>query len=94
MKLRTRLAIGMAVMLLPRLALGLGVFLSLQSVMAAFDDVIVEVSREMAPVAQLQGQIRRVRTSVHDFFIPGFGGPEDQRRFRNLARVIDAASRG
>jgi len=91
MRLRTRLAIGMAVMLLPLLALGLGVFLSLQSVMAAFDEVIQEVSKEMAPVAVLQGQIRRVRTYVHDYYIPGFGGPEEQRRFRNLARIVDAA---
>jgi diguanylate cyclase (GGDEF)-like protein len=90
MRLRTRLVIGMAVMLLPLLALGLGVFLSLQSVMAAFDEVIQEVSKEMTPVAVLQGQIRRVRTYVHDFFIPGFGGPEEQRRFRNLARTVDA----
>jgi diguanylate cyclase (GGDEF)-like protein len=80
----------MTVMLLPLLALGLGVFLSLQSVMEAFDDVIQEVLREMAPVARLQGQMRRARTYVHDFFIPGFGGPEERRRFQTLARAIDA----
>jgi diguanylate cyclase (GGDEF)-like protein len=84
----------MVVMLVPLLALGLGVFWSLQSVMAAFDDVIQEVSREMAPVAQLQGQIRRARTSVHDFFVPGLGGPGEQRHFRNLTRVVDAAFAG
>jgi two-component system, cell cycle response regulator len=91
MRVRTRLLIGMAVMLLPLVALGLGVFWSLQSVMDALDDVILEVSREMAPVARLQGQIRRARIYVHDSFIPGFGGPEEQRRFRNLARMVDAA---
>ena len=89
MKLRTRLTIGMTVMLLPLLALGLGVFLSLQSVMGAFDEVIQEVLREMAPVARLQGQMRRARTYVHDFFIPGFSGPEEQRRFQTLGRAID-----
>ena len=94
MRLRTRLLIGMAVMLMPLVALGLGVFLSLQSVMAALDEVVHEVSREMAPVAQLQGQIRRARTYVHDFFIPGFSGQEEQRQYRNLARVVDAAFAG
>jgi diguanylate cyclase (GGDEF)-like protein len=89
-KLRTHLTIGMTVMLLPLLALGLGVFLSLQSVMEAFDEVIQEVLQEMAPVARLQGQVRRARTYLHDFFIPGFGGAEEQRRFQALARAIDA----
>jgi two-component system cell cycle response regulator len=94
MRLRSRLAIGMVVMLVPLLALGVGVFLSLQSVMASFDDVIHEVSQEMAPVAQLQEQIRRARISVHDFFIPGLDSREEQSRFRNVARLVDSAFAG
>jgi diguanylate cyclase (GGDEF)-like protein len=80
----------MTVMLLPLLALGLGVFLSLQSVMTALDEVVQEVSLEMAPVARLQGMMRRARNPVHDFFILGLGGREEQHRFQTLVQSIEA----
>src|SRR5574341_2220163 len=87
--LQTRFVLGMGVMLLPLVVLAVGAFLSLQTVMRAFDEVVQEASVEIANVVRLQGLIRRAGIVAHDYFVPGLGDEGERRRFLDLGREIE-----
>lgn len=89
--LRIRFILGMGVMLLPLVVLAFGAFFSFQSVIGAFDEVVQESSEEIAIVVRLQLLVRRARIVIHDYFIPGFGDPDEPRRFFDLGRQVDKA---
>ena len=90
--LRTRLVLGMGVMLLPLVVLAVGGFLSLRSVVGAFDDVIHEASDEIGQVVRLHFLMRKARIVVHDYFIPGIGDPNEPQIFTALSEELDKAS--
>ncbi len=89
--LQTRFVLGMGVMLLPLVVVAVGAFLSLQSVIAAFDEVVQEASVEIANVARLQVLIRRARGVAHDYFIPGLGDEGERQRFLDLNQEVEKA---
>jgi two-component system cell cycle response regulator len=91
--LRARLVLGMGVMLLPLVVLAVGGFLSLRSVIGAFDDVTHEASDEIGQVVRLHFLMRKVGIVVHDYFIPGIGDPDEPQRFTALSDELDKAFR-
>ncbi len=91
--LRRRFILGMGVMLLPLVVLAVGAFFSVQSVISAFDEVMQEASGEIGQVVRLHFLMRKARIVVHDYFIPGIGGTEDQHQFLALAQDVDKAFR-
>ncbi len=91
--LRTRLILGMGVMLLPLVVLAVGAFFSLQGVMGTFDEVIHEASDEIGQVVRLHFLMRKTRIVVRDHFIPGIGDPDKRQRFIALGDEVDKAFR-
>lgn len=91
--LRPRLILGTGVMLLPLVVLAVGGFLSLRSVIGAFDDVIHEASDEVGQVVRLHFLIRKERIVVHDHFIHGISDPDEPQRFTALSDELDKAFR-
>lgn len=91
--LRWRFILGMGVMLLPLVVLAVGAFLSLQSVIGAFDEVLHEATDEIGRVVRLHFLMRKARIVVHDYFIPGIGDADKQQQFLALAQDVDKAFR-
>jgi len=91
--LRTRLILGMGVMLLPLVVLAVGAFFSLQGVMGTFDEVIHEASDEIGQVVRLHFLMRKTRIVVRDHFIPAIGDPDKRQRFIALGDEVDKAFR-
>ncbi len=91
--LRRRFILGMGVMLLPLVVLAVGAFLSVQSVIGAFDEVMREASDEIGQVLRLHFIMRRERVVVHDHFIHGISEPDEPQRFTALSDEVDKAFR-
>ena len=93
MTLRRRFILGMAVMLLPLVVLAVGAFLSVRSVVRAFDEVMHEASDEIGQVVRLHFIMRRERVVVHDHFIHAISEPDEPQRFTALSDEVDKAFR-
>lgn len=87
--LRTRLIIGMGIMLLPLAVLGVGGFNFLQSVVQDFEEVVQEMTTEIDSVVQLQSLIQRAGMVVHDNAFRD--DPRGREIFVSLRREVDKA---
>jgi diguanylate cyclase (GGDEF)-like protein len=88
-----RFILGMGVMLLPLVVLAVGAFLSVQSVIGAFDEVLHEASDEIGQVVRLHFLMRKERMVVHDHFIHGISELDEPQRFTTLSDEVDKAFR-
>ena len=87
--LRTRFILGVAAMLLPLALLGVGAFLSLQSVTGALEEVVNEMRTEKDPIMHLQIALLNAAMPPNDFLI--HGDPAERMKFARLTREVDRA---
>ena len=86
--LRTRLILGVGMMLLPSVALGVVAFLSLQSAIRAMNNVVQEATAEQAPILRLQSAIHGTENVVHDYLIAGES--REVSRFQLASQKVDS----
>lgn len=84
---RTRLLVGMGVMLLPILALAVAGFLTSRAMVEATQHVAQEAVTEFQPVASLAQLVARTATPPHEYLLTGDAG--ERRVFERLAAEAD-----
>lgn len=90
--LRSRLLLGMGVMLLPIVALAVLGFVSSRAMVDAIEEVVREQNRELHPVATLQRLVLQAGMPVNDYLLTG--DTTERAEFDRLARDADAQLAG
>lgn len=85
--LRAKFITGMALMLLPLVALGAGSFFSLQTVIGTFEEATEEAIKEQLPIMQLEPLIVKATIPAKDYLI--LGSPEEREKFTRLSKNVD-----
>lgn len=86
--LRNRFIVGMGVMLLPLVALGVGVFVSLESAISAFEKTEEETLEELFPLTHLESLIAKASVPAKNYLRHGDLAERD--RFIRLSREVDS----
>ena len=89
--LRSRLILGMGVMLLPLVGLMLGAAFLLQSTLDAVEDIEREAAQEIALVIRLQTKVNQALVLVHDFLLGSHNGGEERNLWLQTSLEVDAA---
>lgn len=87
--LRTKLILGMAIVLLPLIAITAGGFFSARIMMDAFDEVVKTQEAELSPVSELQKLLLQAAMPPNDYLILGDRAERDL--FLRLSHETDAA---
>ena len=86
--LRTRFALGLGAVLLPFLvAAAVGQFYLLPRLIEPLNDIVRELSEEMAPIMRLQMVLLQATKPVDDYMI--HGDPDERRQFAQQSRRVE-----